>query len=66
MKKQFVEFWKDYAEAQKACNSFNKKHWKGSLVLSGAIISGVMAGFYIKEALYCRKLYKQIESDEES
>nr|DAP46069.1 MAG TPA: hypothetical protein [Caudoviricetes sp.] len=66
MKKQFVNFWEDYAEAQKACNNFNKKHWKGSLVLSSVIIGGITAGFYIKEALYCRKLYKQIESNEES
>ena len=30
-------YFKDYAEAQKVCNEFNKKHWKGTMVISLAV-----------------------------
>lgn len=66
MKKQFVEFWKDYIEAQKICDEFTKKHWKGLFVFSMAIGAGTMASFNIVDKFCFRKLYKQIESKEES
>lgn len=66
MKKQFVEFWKDYIEAQNVCAEFTKKHWKGQFVFSMAIGAGTMASFYVVDKFRYRKLYKQIESNEES
>lgn len=37
MKNSIKTYFKDYVEAQKVCNEFNKKHWKGSLLLSSVI-----------------------------
>ena len=37
-------YFKDYAEAQKACNEFNKKHWLGNLILTFVITVGTYFG----------------------
>ena len=37
-------YFKDYAEAQKACNKFNKKHWLGNLILTFVITVGTYFG----------------------
>lgn len=36
-------YFKDYAEAQKVCNEFNRKHWKGNLILC-TVVWGLIYG----------------------
>lgn len=63
-------FWKDYAECQKACNKFNKEHWKGQLVLVGvfwAIEMGCVFGIpKIKEYLDDKKRKTELEEKKEA
>ena len=40
-----AEFWKDYRKLCKESGEFYKKHWRGVIVLTAAIIAGEMAYF---------------------
>lgn len=48
-------YFKDYVETQKVCNEFNKKHWKGTMVISLMIGVGTylaLGGYeYLKEGV---------------
>lgn len=36
------QFWKDYGELCKETGRFYKKHWKGAIVLNGAIMRKII------------------------
>ena len=43
--KAIKNYFKDYAKLQKACNEFDKKHWKGDIILSSMIGVGTFLVF---------------------
>ena len=59
-----AEFWKDYGKLCKESGDFYKKHWKGVIVLSAAIIAGEMA--YIKRNQIKSKLKEKIRKEKEN
>lgn len=58
--KAFKPFWKDYAELCKQSGEWYKKHWKGYIVLSTAIVAAEFAWFY-KDAIK-EKVQEKLES----
>lgn len=57
-----AKFWKDYAHLCKESGDFYKKHWKGVIVLTAAIIAGEMA--YFKRDLIKSKLKEKFHKEE--
>lgn len=50
-------YFKDYVEAQKVCNEFNRKHWKGNLILC-TVVGGLTYGI-----LYVCEKHREKEFD---
>lgn len=58
-------YFKDYAEAQKACNEFNKKHWLGNLILTFVITVGTYFGLGLYEKYKNKKEEDKILEDDD-
>lgn len=60
-------YFKDYAEAQKVCNEFNRKHWKGNLILCTVVWGltyGVFAVCEKRREKEFNKLMNEVENEE--
>lgn len=58
IKEKVKAYFIDYVAAQKVCNEFNKKHWRGTIVFTGAILGAELGGMWlytkIKDAIDAR------------
>lgn len=70
MIKSIKNYLEDYSEAQKACNAFNKKHWKGNIVvvLMTWLITFMSFGgaAIIKDKIEEKKLQKMLKETEDN
>lgn len=60
MMKAFKTFFKDYGTLCKQTGAFNKRHWKGNLVMSTAVM-GVEAAWIFRKEIK-DKISNKIES----
>lgn len=49
------EYFRDYVAAQKTCNEFNRKHWKGNIVFTLVITGVTFGGLYAAAKVSERK-----------
>lgn len=47
VKKSLAKYFEDYAAAQKVCNEFYMKHWKGQLLMSTVVGLGTYGAIKI-------------------
>ena len=62
MMRAFKTFWKEYAEICKMSGKWCKKHWKGYIVLTAAIVGAEYAWWFredIKDKIEERKSKKE-------
>ena len=71
MRKNFISFWKDYAEVTNASWNWLKKHWFGYIILTVVIVAGEFAWIFrssIKDrikGIFSTKLNKCVEEERE-
>ena len=65
MLKLVKEYCNDYAVAQKSCDDFYRKHWKGNIIVVGLAWLLIFGWFYVIVLIKQKKQEKQEKQEKE-
>lgn len=65
MLKLVKNYFNDYAVAQKACDDFNRKHWKGNIIVVGLAWLSIFGWFYVIGLINQKKQEKEHQDTNE-